>query len=284
VQTLATIRKSAKTRHLQPSLFGFAIAALLIACVFFLLPMGFIASWMHTEEKTALAALADVALARLVRIVFWNTVEISVCAALISVLLAYPVALHIVRQQARWKIFCLALVLMPFWTSILVKSYAFLVLLGDDGALNAVVRSVFGGRGLNMLFNRFAVMVGMTNFLVPYAVFPILASLVAQNMQIQRAAEVMGAVPLHIFWKITFVQSLPGVLAALLMCMVISMGFFVTPALLGGRGDMMIANLIDLYTREILDWQSAALISLMLLGFSAVLAVGIFRFQARVGG
>jgi len=277
------LRKS-QHRHLQPSLFGFAAPALLIACVFFLLPMGLIASWVHTEEKTALAGLADVAGARLVQLVFWNTVEISACAALASVLLAYPVALHIVRQKAHWKMICLALVLMPFWTSILVKSYAFLILLGDDGIFNAVLRAVFGVQGVNMLFNRFAVMVGMTNFLVPYAVFPVLASLAAQNVQIQRAAEVMGATPLRIFWKITFVQSLPGVLAAGLMCMVISMGFFITPALLGGRGDMMMANLIDLYTREILDWQSAALISLLLLAFSAVLSIGILKIQSRVGG
>jgi len=272
-----------KKIHLQPPLLAFAGAALVLSFIFFLVPMGFIGSYVGTEEKGVVDGLISVVNSRLVRVVFANTVEISVSAAILTVLLAYPVALHIVRQKARWRIVCFSLVLMPFWTSILVKSYALLIILGDDGLVNTALRALFGIDGINMMFNRFAVLVGTTNFLVPYAVFPILASLAAQNMQIQRAAEVMGASPLRIFWSITFIQSMPGVLAALLMCMVISMGFFVTPALLGGRQDMMMANIIDMYTREILDWQSASLISVLLLVFSGALSVAILKIQSRTG-
>jgi ABC-type spermidine/putrescine transport system permease subunit I len=267
---------------LQPSLVVYALAALAVSAVFFLLPMALIFSHAGSADQGMLQGLWKILQSSLVLRVFTTTVEISVTAGVMSVVLGYPVALHIFRQSARWKIVCFTLVLMPFWTSILVKSYAFMIILGDHGIINRLLRT---GLGLHydMLFNRFAVIVGMTNFLVPYAIFPILASLAAQNLSIQKAAEVMGATRWKIFWRITFVQSLPGVLAALLMCLVISMGFFVTPALLGGRKDMMMANIIDLYTREILDWQSASLIALLLLVFCACVSGLILKLQSRAG-
>ncbi|WP_460873872.1 ABC transporter permease [Paralcaligenes ginsengisoli] len=270
--------------HIQPSLLAFAFLAIAVSVLFFVVPMVLISSHIGSAEKSIVAGLVEVLQSKLVYVVFLNTLEISFTAAILSVALGYPVALHIMRQKGRLKIICFMLILMPFWTSILVKSYAFLVILGDNGFINNLLRAVFGIEGLNMMFNRFAVMVGMTNFLVPYAIFPILASLTAQNLLVQRSAEVMGASRLRIFWSITFIQSLPGVLAALLMCLVISMGFFVTPALLGGRKDMMMANVIDMYTREILDWQSASLISLFLLVFCACLSGLILKIQSRTGG
>lgn len=267
---------------LQPSLVVYALAALAVSAVFFLLPMALIVSHAGSADQGMLQGLWKILQSSLVLRVFTTTVEISVTAGVMSVVLGYPVALHIFRQSARWKIVCFTLVLMPFWTSILVKSYAFMIILGDHGLINRLLRTGFGLH-YDMLFNRFAVIVGMTNFLVPYAIFPILASLAAQNLSIQKAAEVMGATRWKIFWRITFVQSLPGVLAALLMCLVISMGFFVTPALLGGRKDMMMANIIDLYTREILDWQSASLIALLLLVFCACVSGLILKLQSRAG-
>jgi len=274
----------ASGRHqLLPSLGAFAWPAILVSAGFFVIPMGFIAIYTAGEDRSFLEGIREVASSNLVFRVFMNTLEISATAAIVSVCLAYPVALHVMRQSRIWKAICLTLILVPFWTSILVKSYAFIVILGDRGLINTILQSGLGLEGLNMMFNRFAVIVGMTNFLVPFAIFPILASLSAQNQAIQSAADVMGASPLRVFWSITFPQSLPGVFAALLMCLVISMGFFVTPALLGGRQDMMMANIIDLYTREILDWQSASLIALLLLVFCGGVSAAILKLQTAAG-
>ena len=110
-------------------------------------------------------------------------------------------------------------------------------------------------------------------------VFPVLASLVAQDRNLTRAAQLMGAGPVRIFWRITLPLSMPGVIAAALMAMVISMGMFVTPALLGGRSDMMIANLVDYYTRETLDWNMAACIAVVLLALSMLLAGLLARLR-----
>lgn len=202
--------------------------------------------------------------------VAWTTCEISFSATVISVLLGYPIALHLSRVSARLRPLLLMLVLLPFWTSILVKSYSFIVVLGQQGMVNEFLAAI-GLPKLALMFNRVGVLAGMSNFLVPFIVFPLLANLLAQSPDLRKAAEIMGASRLRIFWTITFPLSLPGLLAGAIMSFVISLGFFVTPALLGGRRDMMLANLIDFYTREALDWPTASAIAVLLLIASSLL-------------
>jgi putative spermidine/putrescine transport system permease protein len=151
-------------------------------------------------------------------IVLWNTFDITIESSLISLALGYPIALHLSRLPRRRRAIYLMMVMLPFWTSILVKSFAFEVLLGDSGMVNSLVRFVFGPlAGFPMLFNRTGVIVGVVNYLLPFMVLPVLASLLAQDQAIVRAAEIMGASRLRIFWRITFPLSLPGVVAGALM-------------------------------------------------------------------
>ena len=161
--------------ELLPSLAAFATPAGVISLCLFVVPMFFVASYTMGEERGLLEGLKEVAGSSLVFRVFTNTVQISATTALVSVLLAYPVALHLTRQTRLWKAVCLTLVLVPFWTSILVKSYAFILILGERGVINTMLRS-WGFGGLDMMFNRFAVIVGMSNALIPFAIFPILAA------------------------------------------------------------------------------------------------------------
>jgi putative spermidine/putrescine transport system permease protein len=209
-----------------------------------------------------------------------TTFEISAMGAGLSLLLGYPVALHLSRLPPRPRAFYMILVLVPFWTSILVKSYAFTVLLGKEGVLNSVLGWMFGAdANVQMLFNRTGVMVGMTNYLIPFVVFPVLASLLAIDRSIYRAVEIMGAKPPTVFWKVTLPLSMPGVASALISTFVMSTGFFVIPALLGGRKDVMLANLVDFYTRETLDWNVAAAIGVVLLGIVTLFAGTAMQFQ-----
>lgn len=215
---------------------------------------------------------------------FWRslatTFEISAMGAAFSLLLGYPVALHLSRLAPRPRAFCMILVLVPFWTSILVKSYAFTVLLGKEGVVNSLLTSVFGDSlRMELLFNRTGVMVGMTNYLIPFIVFPILASLLAIDRSLYRAVEIMGAKPPTVFWRVTLPLSLPGVLSAVISTFVMSTGFFVIPALLGGRKDLMLANLVDFYTRETLDWNMAAAIGVILLAIVTLIAGTAMQVQ-----
>jgi ABC-type spermidine/putrescine transport system permease subunit I len=199
-----------------------------------------------------------------------TTLEIAFSSTIFSLILAYPIALHLSRLSEKWRPIFLIFVLLPFWTSILVKSYSFIVVLGDSGLVNQAF-SALGLPKVPMMFNRVGVLVGMSSFQIPFVVFPLLANLLAQDSNLAKTAQVMGASDFRIFWQITFPLSLPGLIAGGIMCFVMAMGSFVTPALLGGRQDMMVANLIDFYTREALDWASASAIAVILFAVSASL-------------
>jgi putative spermidine/putrescine transport system permease protein len=199
----------------------------------------------------------------LFRQVMWTTVQIAVGATLFSFLLAYPVAYFLSRKPPSSRAVWMILILVPFWTSSLVKSFAFTIILGQSGAINSLLAH-FGLGPFPLLFNRFGVMIGMSHFLVPFIVFPVLANLVAQPPELSRAAEIMGAGKLRIFWRVTLPLSMPGVIAGALLAFILSLGFYIIPALLGSRKDMMLSNLIDFYARELLDMQTASVIAVML--------------------
>lgn len=207
---------------------------------------------------------------------FWRilrtTLEITLGAMLLSVLVGYPIAYFISQLRPASRAMAMILVLLPFWTSILVKSFAFIVILGEQGIIKATLRALFSYElSAPLMFSRIGVMIGMVHFLIPFCVFPILNNLLAQPPELRRASLIMGASRQQTFWRVTLPLSVPAVVAGAVMTAVLSIGVFVTPALLGGRRDMMVANLIDYYTREALDWNMAAALSMVLLALSGAL-------------
>ncbi len=123
----------------------------------------------------------------------------------------------------------------------------------------------------------------MVHFLIPFVLFPIFTSLLQQNPNLRNAADTMGAGRWRIFFRITLPLSMPGVLAGSLLAMIQSLGFFITAALLGGRGDLMIANLIDFYTREVLDWGTASAVAVLLLLLTGSVLLVLGRFAGGMG-
>lgn len=269
------------------SMLGKRQAALLLApaclllCVFFLYPLGVVAWKSIYSGGFTLAAYTSLFEGPLFAKVLSNTLRVSVVATILSTLAGYCLAVHIARQTDAKRLIFLTLVMVPLWTSVLVKSFSLTVLLGDQGLLNHAMVSLFGEQArTSLLFNGTGVIIGMINYLLPFTVFPILASLLAVDPQLARAARLMGAGPVRIFLRITLPLTMPGVMAATLMAMTLSLGMFVTPALLGGRQDMMMANLVDLYTRQILDWEGAAAISMILLAISGVFILLLLKVQS----
>lgn len=246
-----------------------AILSLAIAAV----PLAFILYTSLGGAALSLEAFESLLSSKLFLRSLYTTVEISISAALISLVLGYVVALHLARQSPRRRAIYMVLVLLPFWTSILVKSYAFTVILGREGVINSLLSWVAGTQvALPMILNRVGVMVGMTNYLTPFIIFPVLASLLAIDPALYRAADIMSARPMRVFFTITLPLSLPGIVAGVSSVTVMSLGFFVIPALLGGRHDVMLANLVDFYTREALDWNMAAAIGVLLLAMVVLLS------------
>ena len=182
----------------------FLVPACLFMTAAFLLPLVLVVYTSIGFPEPTTAHYAELVSRPLYVNVLWNTLQISAASTLATILLAYPIAYHLARQPPRRRALLLILVLLPFWTSILVKSFAFTVLLGNSGTLNTVLTTLFGdGARIKLLFNRPAVLIGMTHYLAPFAVFSILASLLTQDPALRRAAEIMGAGRLRIFLTIT---------------------------------------------------------------------------------
>ncbi|WP_291550173.1 ABC transporter permease [Bosea sp. (in: a-proteobacteria)] len=263
---------------------AFAMPAAIFMTLVFALPLG--AVFLQSVQAPNGASFSAEAYAKIFTTplflrVAWTTFEISVGATIFSLLLAYPIAYFLSRQPPRRRALFMILVLVPFWTSSLVKSFSFMVLLGQSGIVNQLLGSI-GIPPVKMLFNRFGVMAGMSHFLIPFMVFPILTSLINQPPELARAAAIMGAGKVRIFRKVTLPLSLPGVMAGALLVFILSLGFYVIPALLGGRQDMMFANLVDFYTREVLNWQMASAVAVLLIA-AAVLA-SVLLSKVRGGG
>ncbi len=210
--------------------------------------------------------------------VFTNTIDISVSATICTLVAAYPIAYHLSKRTPRQRALLAILVLLPFWTSILVKSFAFTVILGHEGIINTLLGLV-GVGPVPILFNRVSLMIGLTHFLIPFMIFAILPSLLAQPKELRSVAELMGAGSWRIFWRITFPLSMPGVLAGVLVCFALSLGTFVAPALLGGSRDMMIGNLIDFHVHDTLNWSMASALAVTLMILAAFFSILIGRVR-----
>lgn len=260
----------------------FLSPAVLIAVLIVLPPLLYVFYTSFNGPAITFAAYDEVLTSRLFGQTLATTVVIAASASLLSLLLGFILALHLARQPARRRTVLLVLVLLPFWTSILVKCFAFTVILGREGIINSVLSWIFDTKiQLPLMLNRVGTLIGMTNFLIPLVVLPVLASLLAIDNAIYRAASIMGAKPARIFWTVTVPMSLPGTFAALLSIFVMSLGTFIVPALLGGPQDRMLSNLVDFYNRQVLDWPKASAISIVLFGMTLVLAAPLALWRRR---
>jgi putative spermidine/putrescine transport system permease protein len=271
-------------RREQMRIAMYAVPAALFMLAIFALPLfAVLAQSLRNQTGTAftIESYTRIFTTPLFLRVAMTTLQISVLATLFAFLLAYPIAYFLAKQPPRRRALYMILVLVPFWTSSLVKSFSFMVLLGQAGIINQGL-AFLGIPAVPMLYNRFGVMVGMSHFLIPFMVFPILTSLLNQPPELARAAAIMGAGKLRIFLRVTFPLSLPGVTAGALLVFILSLGFYVIPALLGGRQDMMLANLVDFYARELINWPMATAVAVILL--VAALMVAIALSKVRGGG
>ena len=219
----------------------------------------------------------------LLRLAITNTIVISVITTFIAVLLGYLCAAAIWKSRPVLRVVVLALVLLPFWTGVLVKNFAWAALLQDYGVVNSLLRAAGLARSpLPLLHNRFAVIVGMVHYVLPYAVFPIFAAMASIDDRLEKAAASLGASRSRMIGLIVLPLTLPGVYAAVLLVFIISTGFFITPLLLGGPRDMMAANLVDYYARQLVDFRAASALAVMIIVVVSVL-VTVYQWLPREG-
>jgi putative spermidine/putrescine transport system permease protein len=200
-----------------------------------------------------------------------DTLLIAVCVSVLCLVFAYPLAYALTIVPAPWPAVGMALVLLPFWTSILVRTYGWMVLLGRNGLVNRALSAAgWIDTPLPLLNNWIGVLIGMTHVLLPYMVFPLYASMRRMDRNLLAAAEGLGASGLQVFVRVFVPLTLPGVLAGVTLVFVLSIGFFITPALLGGGKVPMVAVLIEQQVHMFLNWGFAAALSVVLLAATLV--------------
>ncbi len=209
---------------------------------------------------------------RVFRDVLGRTLWISAMVTLICLILGYPVAYVIAAQPPGRASVLLFLVLLPFWTSLLVRTVAWVVLLQKEGVLNSLFLTLgIVDEPLKMIFNRFAVYVAMVHVLLPFMVLPLYSVMRGIPSSYVRAASSLGARPLTAFWRVYLPQTLPGIGAGCLMVFIQALGYYITPALVGGADDQMISYFIAFYASRTVNWGMAAALSIMLLATTLAL-------------
>lgn len=243
----------------------------------FFLPIARLLLTSFTEPALGIGNYVRVLTEPLYLRVLARTVWIGVGCALLSLAVGYPVAMLMARGGRLGRLAAIC-VLVPLWTSVLVRSYAWIVLLERNGIVNQVLRQAgLTIQPLRLLYNDGAVFVAMTHVLLPFMILPIANALKNTSPDLPRAAANLGAGPIRVFWAVTFPLSLPGVFAGCLIVFVTSLGFYITPALLGGPQTLMIATLIGQQALDTLDWPFAGALSLVLLSMSLGITVGFRR-------
>jgi ABC-type spermidine/putrescine transport system permease subunit I len=204
------------------------------------------------------------------------TFRIAAWTTALCILGGYPVAYLLATVGTRWRGALTLLVLLPFWTSFLVRTFAWIVLLGRNGAVNGLIMALgISDAPAELIYNFTGVMIGMTHALMPLAVLTMVAVMESIDPNLGRAASTLGARGGQAFWRVYFPLSLPGVAAAGLLVFITALGFFITPALLGGRRETMITQVIIEQVQDLLNWAFAGAISLLLLA-SAILVFYLY--------
>jgi ABC-type spermidine/putrescine transport system permease subunit I len=242
--------------------------------MFALLPLGMILRFSLTNGfENFRSVLTSPLLLR----VATNTIVISLTTTAITLALAIIVAAAMWRSGPKLHSLIMAFVLLPFWTAVLIKNFAWAVLLQDNGVVNNLLQAA-GLGPFTLLHNRLAVLIGMVHFVLPYAIFPIYTAMRDIDRRLENAARSMGAGTTSVIWHVVLPLIMPGIAAAALLVFIVSTGFFITPVILGSPSDMMIANLIDYYVHELINFNNAAALAVLV----ALLLAPIIVLQQRI--
>jgi len=219
---------------------------------------------------------------------FVTTFEVSILTTLICIMIGYPLAYFLAMLPERLAGFFMLAVLLPFWTSLLVRTYAWLVLLQKNGILNDFAMSIgLWDSPLKLVHNLTGTLIGMAHIMLPFLVLPLYGSMRKIQRDLMHAASNLGASPVQAFWKIYFPMSLSGMVAGSLIVFVLCLGFYVTPAVLGGGRVVMVSTQITAILENQFDWGAASALGVVLLVVTMIIltvATKVFKLDAALFG
>ena len=279
---LARLFGSASGRQYSPALSLLLVTPLIILLVFgFFYPVGRMLFNSLFDPGFTLDNYIRIFTEPLYLRVLWRTFEVAFYVTVSALLVGYPVAYAMARLKTRWALVVAACVLIPLWTSVLVRSYAWIILLQRHGILNDLLIGLgVTSEPLRMIYTEGAVYLAMTHVLLPFMILPLFSVLKTIPDELPRAALNLGAGPVTVFVKVIVPLSLPGVFAGTLLTFILALGFYITPALVGGPQILMMATLIGQQATMLLDWPFAGALATVLLILTLLLAFAFRRVLA----
>ncbi|MEM7171930.1 MAG: ABC transporter permease [Pseudomonadota bacterium] len=274
----------------QWSLLSLATPALVVILLVIVIPVGwlFYLSFIGKDGMPSLEHYQKMIEYKSYARVFMTTFKVSLLTTLICILLGYPLAYFLALLPSRWAgIFMLA-VLLPFWTSLLVRTYAWLVLLQKKGLLNDfAIEMGLWDEPIKLVHNLLGTLIGMAHIMLPFLVLPLYGAMKKIDRDLMHAAANLGASPVKAFWQVYFPLSMPGMVSGSLIVFVLCLGFYVTPAVLGGGKVTMVSTQITAILENQFDWGAASALGVVLLVATLLvlyLAAKFFKFDAALFG
>lgn len=238
------------------------IPVFLFMLIFYIYPLISMLTMSFWDNGFSIQEYINIFKTNLYYTVFFRSVFLALLVTIFCLIIGYPLSYYI--TYSKHKLLLFGIVAISMWLGIIIRSYGWMGVLGENGILNYFIGAL-GFTTKSLLFNKGAVIVGMVHILMPYMVLPIFAVMSNIPDNVLRASKSLGATNFYTFLKVYLPLSLPGILAGSLLVFIQAIGFYITPALLGGREDVMIAQLIELQVNQLLNWPFAAALATTLL-------------------
>lgn len=271
-------------------LFGLSSPAVLMVLVILVLPVGwlFYVSFIGADGTFSMENYERMLKRKSYARIFQTTFEVSLMTTGLCILIGYPLAYFMSQLPTRWANLCLITVLLPFWTSLLVRTYAWLVLLQKRGLVNDWAISLgLWDEPIKIVHNLNGTLIGMVHIMLPFLILPTYAAMKSIDRDYLKAASNLGASPSRAFWTVFFPLSTPGLFAGSLMVFILCLGFFVTPAVLGGGKVIMVSMKIVSNIELFVNWGAASALGVVLLVLTVIvlwIASRFLKLEQMTGG
>ncbi|XDA98952.1 ABC transporter permease [Sulfitobacter sp. LCG007] len=262
----AGLRRDGRLERLK--LFGLGSPAMLLILVILVIPVGwlFYVSFVGSDGSFSLENYERMINRSSYRRIFATTFQVSFLTTGLCILIGYPLAYFISQLPSRLANLCMITVLLPFWTSLLVRTYAWLVLLQKQGLINNWAISLgLWEEPLKMVHNMTGTLIGMVHIMLPFLILPVFGAMKAIDTDLMKAASNLGATPKRAFWTVFFPMTTPGLFAGALMVFILCLGFYVTPAVLGGGRVILVSMQIVSNIELFVNWGAASALGVVLL-------------------
>ncbi len=268
-------------KMMQNNRFNFATPALILLLIFFVVPVLSLLLRSITEPEVGLQNYAELFGTATYAKVFFNTFMVSALVTFLSLLIGFPISWVLAIMPPRWSMILFGIILLSMWTNLLARTYAWMVLLQRTGVINKTLMDLgLIDSPLPLVNNLVGVTIGMTYIMLPFVILPLYGVIKKIDPSILQAAALCGATKWQALVRILIPLSLSGMVAGGLMVFVMSLGYFVTPALLGGTSNMMLAELIAQLVQSLVDWGMGGAAAFVLL----VITLALYGLQLKFVG